>query len=409
MRGPCAAQRWRSARRPWCWLASALALLGGCAASLPEHPTLTFPVPTGQTYDLAAARTLPDVDLAGRLADVRLLFLGEHHNEARSHDFQLALIRELVAAGREVTVGLEMLPPTSNAALDAWRDGRLEEQAFLEQADWYRHWGFPWDAYRPLFLEFRDARLTVRGLNAAPETREAVRQDKLDALPPDVAADIAELDAPEPQADYLLWALNRSGHRLTLTRDDPHFAPYRRVQILWDRLIGLRGARLAEAQGPRGIEVVLVGSGHLAYKLGANLQAARVSRVAQLSVVDAMIDPAALDAQSRYAVPLGLGDWVRVYPHDEHRRPRPSLMALKLAPHPRGVLVEALSRFKPHLPAGLRAGDVIVSLAGQSVSAEVQLRLAWERLTPGEPVPMAILRGTAELSLTVTPEGEAAE
>ncbi|MBI3992400.1 MAG: ChaN family lipoprotein [Candidatus Lambdaproteobacteria bacterium] len=386
-----------------------MSLLAACAGSVPQRPTLSFPVPPEVTYDLATAQTLPDAALAARLADVRLLFLGEHHNEARSHAFQLALIRALAEAGRRVTVGLEMLPPSADKALDAWRDGKLEETAFLEQSGWYRHWGFPWDVYRPLFLAFRDARLTVRGLNAAPETREAVHLDKLAQLPPDVAAELAGLDAPAPHTDYLRWALNRAGHNVGQARDDPRLAPYRRVQTMWDRLIGLRAARLAEAQEPGGIVVVLVGSGHLAYKLGANLQAARASRVAQLSVVDDVVDAAARDAQGHYAVPLGLGDWVRVYPHDEHAPRHPTLGALKLAPHPRGVLVESLSRFNPHVPAGLRSGDVIVSLAGRPVGAEVPLRLAWERLAPGQPVPMAILRGDAELTLTVTPAADASD
>ncbi|MDP7154351.1 MAG: ChaN family lipoprotein, partial [Gammaproteobacteria bacterium] len=48
--------------------------------------------------------------LAERLADTRLLFVGETHTNLDFHNVQFKVIQELHRANREVMIGLEMFP-----------------------------------------------------------------------------------------------------------------------------------------------------------------------------------------------------------------------------------------------------------------------------------------------------------
>src|SRR5262249_21345126 len=135
---------------------------------------------------------------------------------------------------------------------------------------------FPWRAYRELFLLIREARLPVHGVNADDATRIAVRDNKLDTLPPAIRAEVGELDLTvAPHRDFLLGILGQPAHGVasgsSLGADSPLFQRMQRVQVLWDRLMGLRSARLAETVQPPGVVVTILGAGHVAHGLGANL------------------------------------------------------------------------------------------------------------------------------------------
>jgi len=394
-------------RVAWPVAVAALALwLGACAGPTPERPaTFTFRVPQGQTFDLTRGQVLPPEALPGRLAQVRLLFLGENHTDPRSHAFQREVLEALVAAGRQVTVALEMFSPAADAALEDWRQGRLDELAFLERSDWYAAWGFAWDYYQGVFETIRRHRLPVRGVNADRETRNAVRRGEVEGLPADLRAEIGDLDdAPLAHRDYLLDALHRSGHAGDLAPESAGFRGFHRVQTLWDRLMGNRAARLIEPDNPQAIVVVLIGSGHVAYKLGANLQAARVSPAPQLSLWDGPAGAHGVDGDGRALVPVGLADLVRVYPEPEEHAAPPTLGGVKLEAAPGGVRVQSVSHFAPRALRALQADDLIVALNGRPAGSPTALRLAYERTPPDETPRLEVRRG--ERTLTVGGEAE---
>jgi uncharacterized iron-regulated protein len=399
-----------------CWLpalalaALLAALVAGCAAQeadLPGRatgPAYAFPVPPDTTFDLTRGEPLQRAQLEARLRGARLVFLGEHHTDARSHAFQREVLELLLAQGRPLAVALEMFPPQADPVLEDWRQGRLDELAFLERSGWYEHWGYPWSYYRELFALFRERRVPLHGVNAERETRQAVRENKLDTLPEGLREEIGALEPPlAPHAAYLLDTLRAAGHQGKLRPDAPSFQGYYRVQRLWDRLMGRRSARLAEALGADGVAVLLVGAGHLAFGLGANLQAAQVSDLPRLSVWEAVVDESELDRQGRYPVPVGMADLVRVYRRDDAAARFYGMAGLKLASGEGGVKVEAMHLFGHSRLSALRAGDVIEALNGAPLASPEALRLAYETTGPQRPATVRVRRDGQVVELDVTP------
>ena len=387
-------------------------LIAGCAplerGARPR--TYAYQVPLGVTFDLREGRALTSERLAARLRGVRLLFLGEHHTSRASHRFQEEVVERLVAQGRRVILALEMLPPSADPALERWRGEELEEAAFLEASGWYRHWGFAWGYYRRLFLLARRHRLRLHGVNVEREEREAVAEKGPEALPPALREEIGkEEPAPDLAALYLEDTLRRAGHPNAPGPGSPEFQRFRRVQWLWDRAMGVRAARLAQQAGPEAVVVVLIGSGHLAYKLGANLQAARESTLPQLTVWDRLVEKAdGKAAPPRITrVALGMADWVRLYEHDPEQPPIPLPAGLRLEPHPQGARVKAITPHAADRWAGLRGGDVILALEDKPVAGPAALRLAWEKLDPAGKATLTVfrpgekLRGGKKLRLSV--------
>ena len=383
-------------------------LLVGCTAIGPGKEGLprvyAYAVQPGITFDLAQGRPLEEANLGARLAGSRLIFLGEAHDEPRSHRFQVLALRSLIAAGKKVTVALEMFSPAADEALRAWSEGRLSELEFLEASGWYDTWGFPWVYYRDLFALFREHRLTLHGINVTKEQRRAARRGE---LAPELEAEFSALDLTlQPHRQYLFDILSDLGHGNGMTRNSAEFRSYHRVQVLWDMVMGTRAANLAARAGPDETVVVLIGSGHLGYKIGANLRAARAHPgLTQLTFVDQLVDSADADGQGHVRLPVGLADLARVYISDPQKPVLPSLGGLKLEEDPDGVRVAGLQLFDHSPLAVFREGDVIVALNGARPGGAVALRLAYEALPPEGMAEVMVRREGAPVRLTIPLDG----
>ena len=71
--------------------------------------------------------------------------------------------------------------------------------------------------------------------------------------------------------------------------------------------------------------------------------------------------------------------------------------------HPRGVLLREVAPGGPAEKAGLKSGDVILSVGGRLVSSERELGYRIATLGIGKPVPVRLWRGGKELDLEVVP------
>jgi uncharacterized iron-regulated protein len=213
--------------------------------------------------DSASGEALTPRQLAARLKDVRLLFVGESHTSMEFHNAQRRVIEELHKAGRRVLVGLEMYPYTEQAWLDRWSAGELSEQAFLEQSRWYKNWGYHWLYYRDIFLFARDHKIRMFGVNIPRTVVSAVNRKGLAALTTD----------EEHRRLFKAYfggedALHGSG--MSTEQWERMFA----AQCTWDAAMGMNAVKALQASGDKdAIMVVLIGSGHAAYGLGAERQA----------------------------------------------------------------------------------------------------------------------------------------
>jgi uncharacterized iron-regulated protein len=226
--------------------------------------------------DAATGEIITPKDLAARLAGVRVVFVGESHTSMEYHNVQRRLIEELTAAGRKVFVGLEMYPYTEQAWLDKWSAGELSEDAFLKDSRWYKNWGYHWLYYRDIFTFARDRKIRMFGVNTPREVVTAVRKKGFANLTPEEAARIpAKIDTDSPEHKRLFrayFAPEDSLHTTGMT--DEQFNMMFNAQATWDATMGYNAVQALTKHGDKDtIMVVLIGSGHVAYGLGAERQA----------------------------------------------------------------------------------------------------------------------------------------
>jgi uncharacterized iron-regulated protein len=332
------------------------------------------PVRLDGITDTATGELIAAAGLARRLGDARVLFIGEEHTNGEFHRVQLRVIEALHAAGRKVIVGLEMFPWTTTTPLERWSRGELTEAQFLDEAGWYESWSHHWGGYRDIFLFARDNRLRMVGINAPRDVVRNVRAKGLDSL------DAATRRRMPPAID-----ITSADHRALVSSyfaaDDPlhsKLSPEQaeglyQAQVTWDAAMGWNaGQALSTPLDPKEIVVVLIGSGHVAYGLGAERQLAPAfkGRIASLIPVTVRDE----DGKPVPTVSAGYANYLWGVPWTA--QPTEPVLGVslmgKLGKEPSQVIqIDAGSTAEQ---AGLQVGDVLRELDGTRIDGTTALQ-----------------------------------
>jgi uncharacterized iron-regulated protein len=404
--------------------AAALALASvACASAPPVAPmNLPFgdparrerqaPLALDAITDTASGELITVEALAARLAPASLVFVGESHTSPDVHETQRRLIEALAASGRPVLIGLEMFPHAEQAALDRWALGpdakdagegkeAQSEEDFLRSAHWYKHWGFDFRLYRDIFLLARARRLPLVGVNAPREVITAVRKKGFDKLTAEEAAHLpppAQIDTTSEEHRRLFRAFFGEGDSAHGGLPDAAMEGMFRAQCTWDATMAYHAVKALEARkDPRAVMVVLLGSGHVAFGLGAPRQARKWFGGAIATVIPM---PALGDDLKPERVRASYADYLWGLPPEALFPPYPTLGTTmadrKEVPHP---VITEVGDGSPGAVAGLKPEDRVVSVDGAAVADKEAFLLAMSRKRWGDGAALVIERGGQQLSV----------
>ena len=247
--------------------ASPLELLGVSSAESGRR------VPAGCWVDPGSNQRRDDVFAA--LAKRGVVLLGESHDEAEHHRWQLHTIAALFGHRPDMVLGFEMFPRRVQPVLDRWSKGELDETAFLRDVNWPQIWGVADEFYLPLFHFARMHRLPLLALNVDRATNRRVAAQGFASVPN------AEREGVGDPAPASSWYRDRlfewfkkhpaAGHAARAASEP--FERFVRAQLFWDRAMAeaIAGAR---HDGRRPLVVGVMGSGHVEYGDGVPHQLA---------------------------------------------------------------------------------------------------------------------------------------
>jgi uncharacterized iron-regulated protein len=367
----------------------------------------------GTWFDPATGKTIAPAPLMASLARRSVVLLGEEHDNAEHHRWQLHMLASLHAHNPELTVGFEMFPRRVQPALDAWAAGKLEAKEFLKQSDWAKIWGFHPDLYLPLFHFARQNRLSMIGLNVDRSVIAKIGREGWDAVPADQRGGVS---TPAAASDaYLrdlaeIWITShrkpgtyKSGKSEAATDpasvlEDEAFKRFVGAQQTWDRAMAqaLAGA-LADARKkrPNALVVGVVGQGHAEYGHGVPHQ------LKDLGVADTAI---LLPVESTTAcdnLPKNIADAVFIVaPRDRSEKaPSKARLGVMMETTDRGVKITRIVEGSVATASNLLAEDIVISAAGRPVKKISELIAIIGRQAPGTWLPLMIRRDGKEIEL----------
>jgi uncharacterized iron-regulated protein len=377
------------------FLALALPLL---LAGAPARAADTACVPVGE-WTAPGGKRLAAGDVLARAAKASVVLLGETHDSAEHHRWQLQTIAALHAVRPSMVLGFEAFPRRVQPALDRWTAGELTEAEFLAQSDWRNVWRMDPQLYLPLFHFARMNRIPMVALNVESSLTREITQKGYDAVPPEKREGVGR---PAPPTDaYLDWLVTiwaeherPGGKPAKADRNDPDFRRFVESQQTWDRAMAEVLAAAAKRPGAP-LVVGVMGTGHIHHGYGVShqLKALGVGDVVTLLPWDRT-------AQCKNLV-AGLADAVFgvAAPAGGPRAGQRPRLGVFLEAGQDGVRIRQVEKGSIAEAAGIRDGDIVSEIAGVPAKQVGDLVEVVQRQAPGTWLPLKVRRGSETLEL----------
>lgn len=203
------------------------------------------------------------------LIEAKVVYLGETHNRLEDHKAQLEILQALHQQNRKIAIAMEMFQRPFQDVLDQYLAGKLTEAQLVQQSEYEKRWGFPWENYAPLLRFAKTNQLPVLALNTPTEVTRKVARSGLDSLTTDERRYIPPFsDIRTDNADYRKIAQeayeqhNQAGHG-----NSTSFEKFFTAQVLWDETMAEKIAQFLKTN-PDYQVVVLAGKAHMIYGYG---------------------------------------------------------------------------------------------------------------------------------------------
>jgi len=342
------------------------------------------------------------VTLQDAIADAarqRVVLLGESHDNAEHHRWQLHVLAALHAKQPALALGLEMFPRRLQPVLDAWSAGTLTETEFLERSEWDEVWGIDAALYMPLFHYARMHRIPMLALNVDRALVRAIGSEGWEAIPAQRREGVGDPAPADPAYLNTLYeafvahgpAQAQQAPPTAAELRDPKFVRFVQSMQVWDRAMA-QGISERLARGDTKLVVGIMGSGHLRDGFGVPHQ------LRALGVNDS-VAMLPWESGAQCEVPArAVADYLFGVVSESAPTPRPRL-GVMLDESETGTLVREVVKGSIAEQAGVRSGDVVTAIAGRPVKAMKDVISAVQRQAPGTWLPLSVRRGEGTLEL----------
>lgn len=374
-------------------LPALLALAAGLPAACASPSAGKAPV--AGVLDARRERVTGFEGMVEDLARVRMVFVGESHTNPEHHAIQARILEALAARRPHLLVGMEMFERPYQPVLDLWNEGRLTEEEFLRQSNWFGQWS-RWDLYGPILRLARDRGIRVVALNAERSVIRDVNRSGLDALPAWQRVKIpVDIDTKVKSHEKAIREVFGSHPGMESAED--RFRRFYEAQCTWDETMAESAVRALAADGrPDAAIVVLAGAMHVKDFHAIPERARR-----RCGLDYRVVLPMERESFPEGGIPVGPGrpaDYVLFTgPSQAASGPR-----LGVALRGGDAVVKEVPEGTAAAEAGLRAGDRLVGLDDVSIEDEVDLKLALEGRIPGDRVRVRWVRDGAAMEGTGT-------
>jgi len=357
--------------------------------------------PVGRWSTSAGDATTTEA-IVGRALRAGIVLLGESHDSAEHHRWQLQTLTALHVRQPQMVIALEMFPRRLQPVLDRWVAGGSSEAEFLREAAGSDGGGFDLALYLPIFHFARMNRVPLVAVNVDRSLTREVAEKGFAAVPAERREGIG-VPAPALPAyeDMLLdsWREHAPPDQADrpARRDDVQFRRFVESQLVWDRAMA-QGISDALESRPGTVVAALMGSGHVEHGWGVAHQLRALGRPAPLMLMpfDRSGDCAELAAGMADAV-FGVAAPAAPAPLSPHASPPRPRLGVRLEATEDGVRLSEVTPGSVAERAGLRAGDLLVSVAGRTPMLPIEVAAAVMRQPAGTWLPIVVRRDDQEL------------
>ncbi len=322
-------------------------------------------------------------DVIKEVADKDIVYVGESHGTFAHHNVQLLIIKGLYEKNKNIAIGMEMFQRPFQKALDDYVAGRIDEREFLRDSEYFKRWGFDYNFYKPILDFAKKKGLPVVALNIRKEILEKVADGGIDSLSLEELKEIPlEMDFSDIEYRQWLKEVFRAHNR----PDDKGFDFFLQSQLLWDETMAMSIYEFMK-NNPNYQMVVLAGSGHLKHGWGIP------QRVMRRNGYDYAI------ILNNANIETNIADYI-IFPKPMEGITAPKLM-VHLSEEAGRLKITEFAKDSTSQKAGLKEGDIIVSLDGIAIKGIEDMRIHLFLKNKGDVVKVKVIRNELEMEFEV--------
>ncbi|HEY9703147.1 MAG TPA: ChaN family lipoprotein [Allocoleopsis sp.] len=203
------------------------------------------------------------------LSQANVVYLGEIHDQVEDHKAQLEIIQNIYQKRGKIAIALEMFQLPYQQVLDEYLAGKITESELIEQSEYKKRWGFPFEYYAPILRFAKQNKIPVLAINTPKEITRQVAKNGLDSLtleqqiyiPPKSEIKTDNLAYKKLIEDVFKQHL-QGGHNQSINIERFFLS-----QVLWDETMAETIAEFIKVN-PDYQVIVLAGQGHIIYGYG---------------------------------------------------------------------------------------------------------------------------------------------
>ncbi|MFQ5901135.1 MAG: ChaN family lipoprotein [Thermodesulfobacteriota bacterium] len=378
-------------------------LLSGCSIKEARLSTESpyYPLDSlkeGSILHVPTGTLISEDQLFSYSSGARIIYVGEVHDNLDHHKSQLAVIKALEQRyPGKVAVGMEMFRRPSQPILDKWVSGELDDKAFFKK--WIKDWGFDYGYYKDILDYVRKKKIPLVALNASREQMRALMHKGVDEMDSEIGESLPEMDEGDPYHRAMIEAIY--GEK---SHGKGAFDRFYQMQLLWEETMARSIADFLKSADGEGMHmVVLAGGGHVEYGFGIPKRVFRQLPEPYTTILLTSPEVTGNEELVRKKgikllkvdlpeVPLYAADfvWSTGYERLEYDRPRLGVQLKEEDEKVKVVLVDPGSAAEN---GGIKAGDIIEELDGESVKDVSDLIYLIRLKEFGQKSTVTILRG----------------
>jgi len=241
-----------------------------------------------------------------------VIFVGDHHNEEKTHQFFNEYLQGLVKKGYKIHLANEWFSPEHNALLKRYSDGKINAEGLKRGRGWDKFTSLRWDLVEKLYETVKKSGGKLYGVNLSKKDRKKISKRLFEQM------------SKEEKRFYDSLDLNVKAHRALVMpffshckqrakkgngqgngqKNEPCDERMYRVQVAWDTYMGEESAKIAKKviKTKKDKLIVFAGAMHVAYGLGIPLRFARKSNLPSYIISNHKKESETLDANIADAV-----------------------------------------------------------------------------------------------------------
>jgi len=324
-------------------------------------------------------------------AKSRVIYVGETHTAYGDHMLQLQVLQEMYAKKKNIAVGMEMFPRSSQTALDDYISGKIPtEREFLKKSHYFSVWGFDYRLYRDIIGFCRKHKIPIIGLNLEKKIVSTVfAKGNTDGISPEEHKQMALVrDLDVPGYRKRLMDIYRQHAASPHGGGNKKFGGFLQAQAIWDETMAESIADYLAAN-PTSQMIIIAGAGHVYKDSAIPLRVERrMPKIRQSVLVsdngrDTGIEQGRKIDYLLFIEPLQLQPAAKIGVMLEEKKPAKGqgrVIIVGISPHGFGK------------KAGLQEGDGILAIDNNPVHDVADLKIALLDKHPGEKVSLKIFR-----------------